>query len=71
MAKQIAESKTIRDHTIAAFLTALSGAILAVSPDLREMVPNWVYVPLLLLANMHGIWRRIQTTEPIQKEGEE
>ena len=66
MAKLRRRSRTIQDNTVIIVLTAVSGGILAYSDDLRALLPAWAYVPLVIACSAYNIWRRCQTSEPLE-----
>lgn len=66
MGKRKRQSKTIRDNSAIIFLTALSGGILLYSSEIREAVPNWIYIPLMVSCGAYNIWRRTRTSEPLK-----
>ena len=66
MAKKKTESKTILYNDISNILNALAFGILAVSEDIREAVPFWVYILLMVLSNTVNRYLRTKTSEPIE-----
>lgn len=66
MAKKKEESKTILYNDISNILNAIAFSVLAVSEELREAVPFWVYILLMVISNTVNRYLRTKTTEPIE-----
>jgi hypothetical protein len=66
VAKPKRKSKTLWFNDISNGLNALALAILASSEEIRNAVPWWVYLLLMVASNTVNRFLRLKTTEPVK-----
>lgn len=66
MAKPKVKSKTLWYNDISNILNAVAFAILAVDDEIRDAVPFWVYILLMILSNTVNRYLRLKTTEAVK-----
>ena len=66
MAKRKCESKTLWFNDISNVLSALAFAVLASSDAIREIVPWWAYLTLMIASNTINRLLRLKTSEPVK-----
>ncbi len=67
MAKRRRKSQTLWVNGVSAVAGAVAMAVLATSHELKDAIPGWAYISLLVASNIYNFWRRGKTDEEIKK----
>lgn len=66
VAKAKKQSQTYVVNAAGEFLSYIALGVITYADDLKGVVPDWVYIIIILICFTYNRWRRTKTTEAIE-----